>query len=80
MAKTHDPQNERLKRTYFTFMREAKQQSESSLDAIAKAIHRFESHTGFRPFKAFHREQAAAFKRHLAKQTNERTGKPLSVA
>lgn len=80
MAKTHDPQNERLKRAYFTFMREAKQHSEASLDAIAKAIHRFESHTGFRSFKGFHREQAAAFKRHLAKQTNQRTDKPLSVS
>jgi integrase len=80
MAKTHDPQNERLKRAYFTFMREAKQHSEASLDAIAKAIHRFESHTGFRPLKAFHPEQAAAFKRHLAKQTNQRTDKPLSVS
>ena len=80
MAKTHDPQNERLKRAYLTFMREAKQHSEASLDAITKAIHRFESHTGFRSFKAFHPEQAAAFKRHLAKQTNQRTDKPLSVA
>ena len=35
---------------------------------------------GFRTFKAFHMEQAIAFKRHLAEQTNARTGKPLSKA
>lgn len=80
MAKTYDPENERLKRAYLTYMREAQQHSESSLDAIAKAIHRFEIYGRFRPFKTFHPEQAIAFKRNLAEQRNERTGAPLSVA
>jgi integrase/recombinase XerD len=80
MAKTHDPENERLKRSYLIYMREAKQHSEASLDAIAKALHRFEEHTRFRSFKAFRPEQATAFKRHLAGQRNQRTGKPLCIA
>ena len=34
----------------------------------------------FRSFRTFHPEQAVAFKRHLAEQTNARTGKPLAKA
>ena len=50
------------------------------MDAAAKALNRFELHTRFRSFKAFHPEQAVAFKRHLALQTNARTGKLLAKA
>jgi hypothetical protein len=35
------------------------------IDAIAKAIHRFEISTGFGSFKKFHTEQAVAFRRRL---------------
>jgi integrase/recombinase XerD len=76
----YNADNERTKRRYFTYLKEAKRRSEPSVDAAAKAIHRFEVDTGFRSFKAFHREQAVAFKRRLAEQLNERTGKPLSKA
>ena len=80
MAKTYDPENERVKRAYLTYMREARQHSEASLDAIAKAIHRFEAYGAFRPFKTFHTAQAIAFKKHLAEQRSERSGGALSVA
>ncbi len=80
MTKSHDPENERLKHAYLTYMREACQHSEASLDAIAKALHRFEAYMRFRPFKAFHTQQAIAFKRHLAGQRNAKTGEPLSAA
>lgn len=80
MTKTYDPENERVKRIYFVYMREAQQHSEASIDAIAKALGRFETYTRFRPFKTFHQEQAIAFKKHLAEQRNVKTGKPLSVA
>ncbi len=78
--KTHNAQNERIKRRYFTYLKEAKRYSETSLDTVAKALHRFESYTKFRDLKAFHIEQAIAFKRHLREQSNARTGKPLSKA
>ncbi|WP_446809699.1 tyrosine-type recombinase/integrase [Methylomonas sp. 2BW1-5-20] len=74
----HNAQNERIKRQYFIFLKEAKRQNESSVDAVAKAISRFEAHTKYRDFKAFHYLQAVAFKADLAKQTNQQTGKPLS--
>lgn len=76
----HNPNNERIKRKYFIFLKEAKRQNESSVDAVAKAISRFETYTKYRDFKAFHFEQAVGFKKHLAKQTNQQTGKPLSKA
>src|SRR5215831_3582101 len=78
--KTHDAQNERIKRRYLTFLKEAKRFSESSLDGVAKAIHRFESYTKFRDFRQFHIQQAIAFKSDLAKQRHARTEAPLSKA
>lgn len=76
----HHPDNERVKRRYFVFLKEAKRQDEASVDAAAKAISRFESYTNCRDFKAFHFEQAVAFKAHLAKQRNQKTGDALSKA
>ena len=38
----YNPDNVRIKRKYFTFMKEAKRQDEASIDAIAKALNRFE--------------------------------------
>jgi len=78
--KTYDAQNERIKRRYLTFLKEAKRFSESSLDGVAKAIHRFESYTKFRDFRQFHIQQAVAFKADLARQKHARTQAPLSKA
>jgi site-specific recombinase XerD len=78
--KTHDAQNERIKRRYLTFLKEAKRFSESSLDGVVRAIHRFESYTKFRNFRQFHIQQAVAFKAHLASQKHARTEAPLSKA
>jgi integrase len=77
---THNAENERIKRRYFTYLKEAKRRGEPSVDAAAKALHRFEEDTRFRSFKAFNPEQAVAFKRHLAEKTGVRSGKPLSKA
>ncbi|MFQ3245808.1 MAG: integrase/recombinase XerD [Arenicella sp.] len=76
----HNANNERIKHKYFDFLKEAKRQSEASVDAVAMAISRFEQQTDYKDFKKFHYEQAKAFKSHLAKQTNQQTGKPLSKA
>jgi len=78
--KKHNPNNGRIKRKYLIFLKEAKRQSESSIDAVAKSLSRFESYTDYRDFKAFHFEQAIGFKKHLAKQNNLKTGEKLSKA
>ena len=76
----YNPENERIKRKYFAYLKEAKRHSEPTVDAAAKALSRFEEYTRHRNFKAFHFEQAVAFKRHLAEQTGQRSGEKLSKA
>jgi integrase len=76
----HNPENERIKRQYFAYLKEAKQYSEQSLDVAAKALSRFEEYNRHRNFKTFHVEQAIAFKRYLAEQTSKRSGEKLSKA
>lgn len=77
---THNADNERIKRRYFVFLKEAKRHSEDSVDAAAKALARFEAATRYRDFRAFHFEQAVAFKKHLAEQDSLTTGGKLSKA
>lgn len=76
----HNPENERIKRRYFGWLQEAKQCSEATVDATAKALNRFEEWNRHKSFQAFHHEQAVAFKRHLAEQTGRRSGEKLSKA
>jgi site-specific recombinase XerD len=78
--KTHHPDNKRIKRRYLDYLKEASGYSEASLDAVAKALSRFETYTSYRDFKAFHRNQARGFKTKLAEQVNARTGEKLSKA
>ena len=77
---THNANNERIKRNYFAYLKEAQRHSESTVDAAAKALNRFEVYTKYRDFKAFHFEQAIAFKRHLADQKGLQSGDKLSKA
>jgi site-specific recombinase XerD len=72
--------NERMKRQYFAYLAEAQGHSEQTIDAVAKAIARFEAYTRYKDFKTFHIEQARAFKRDLADQRGHRSGAPLSKA
>ena len=76
----HNAVNERIKREYFTYLKEARRQSEASVDAVAAALARFEGYTRCRDFKTFHHQQAVAFKQWLADRPNEATGKRLSKA
>lgn len=76
----HNVNNERVKRKYLTFLKQAKGQSEASIDAVAGALARFEDYSNCRDFKTFHFEQAIGFKRQLGSQKNSRTGKSLSLA
>ena len=76
----HRAQNERIKRAYFVYLAEAQGFSESRLDAVAKALNRFETYTKFRDFKAFHIEQAQGFKANLAERMSLQTNEPLSKA
>ncbi len=71
--------NERLKRRYEQYLREAKGQDEKSIDKVRAALIKFEDSTKLKPFKTFHIEQARKFKDALARSKGAR-GKPLSLA
>ena len=76
----HNPNNERIKRQYFIYLRNAKQQSVRAVDGTASALARFENHTKYRDFKSFRSELAIAFKKHLAEQVSQKSGENLSKA
>jgi len=60
------------------YLREAKGQDEKSIDKVRAALVKFEDCTKFKPFKAFHIEQARQFKDTLARAKTAQ-GKPLSL-
>jgi len=74
----HNAENERIKRQYFVFLKEAKRQNEASVDAVAMALYRFEDYNKYKSFKTFHFEQAVGFKNFLAKQISKQSGRPYS--
>ena len=61
----HNPDNERIKHKYFTFLREAKRVSEPTIDVVALALARFEEDTKYKDFQIFRLEQATSFKKQL---------------
>ena len=76
----HNAENERIKHKYFAYLKEAMRNSEPTVDATAKALARFEEYTRHKDFRAFHFEQAVAFKKHLAEQKGQLSGEKLSKA
>lgn len=77
MTKTNAA-NERIKRDYFLFQREALGRDAATIDGVARALARFEDSTRRADFKKFRIEQAVAFKKRLAGMLNARTGERLS--
>ncbi len=80
MTRKINEDNERIKRRYLTYLRDAKRCDLSTVDKAAEAILRFEASTGYKGFARFHIEQATAFKRRLDTELSKSTGKPLSKA
>jgi integrase/recombinase XerD len=76
----YNSKNERIKKDYLRFLKEADRKSDGTVDAVRKAISRFETYTGLKDFATFNREQAVAFKKHLANTKAERSGAPLAKA
>jgi integrase/recombinase XerD len=76
----HSPENERIKRAYFVYLKEARRLGEHSIDTAAAALARFEEYTKFRDFKRFHIQQAIGFKTQLSELVSPRTGQRLSRA
>jgi len=70
--------NERIKRRYLQYLKQAKRLSETSVDRAAAAIERFDASNRRKDFRKFHIEQAVAFKDALEQEVNAKTGRPLS--
>jgi len=80
MARKVTEENERIKRRYLQYLREARRADITTVDKAADAILRFERSTGYKTFKRFHIEQAATFKRQLSTEKSKTTGTQLSKA
>lgn len=78
MSKFH-PENEAIKRRYAFRLEAAFGKQPSTVDAVLKAIERFEMSTGHKPFRKFHLEQVRSFRKTLTEETNA-NGRPLSAA
>jgi hypothetical protein len=68
----HNPENERIKRAYFIYLKEARRLGEHSIDGAAAALARFEDYTKYRDFKRFHIQQAIGFKSRLSERATAR--------
>ncbi|MCX5922720.1 MAG: tyrosine-type recombinase/integrase [Candidatus Dependentiae bacterium] len=71
-------ENERTKRCYFEWEKEANGKSISTIDNMRNAIYLFEKFTKFKSFKQITKEDIIAFKKHLTQKLNLRTQEPIS--
>lgn len=76
----YNAKNERIKRQYFTYLKDATGKSDATIDGVRKSLLLYEEHTKFKDFGALHPEHIIAFKKKLCAQVNQRTGKPISIA
>ena len=67
-----NPENERIKRAYFNYLRNVEGKSETTLDKVAAAILRYEQATSFKSFKKFHHEHVNRFKKEPFQRENPR--------
>ena len=66
----YNANNERTKRQYFEWEKEANGKSRSTVDNIRSAIYLFEEFSGFKGFKQLSKESIIAFKKDLLKKKN----------
>lgn len=75
-----NPQNDRAKRDYLIWLKEAKQRSPATVEQVRHAIDRLEIYTGFKDFGSFNKEQAIGFKTALLNMKARQSGNPVSLA
>jgi integrase len=75
-----NPKNDRIKREYLIYLKDARQRSAATVDQVRHAIDRLEAYTGFKDFGTFNKAQALGFKRALVATKGQRSGKPISTA
>jgi integrase/recombinase XerD len=75
-----NPKNDRAKREYLIYLKDARQRSPATVEQVRHAIDRLETYTGFKDFGSFNKEQALGFKRALLAAKAQRSGRPISTA
>ncbi len=75
-----NPKNDRAKRDYLIYLKDARQRSPATVEQVRHAIDRLEAYTGFKDFGAFNKDQALGFKRALVATKAQRSGNPISTA
>src|SRR5271165_4775694 len=76
----NNPKNDRAKREYLIYLKDARQRSSATVEQVRHAIDRLEAYTGFKDFGTFKKDQARGFKRALVATKGRRSGKPISPA
>jgi integrase len=79
-AMNSNPKNDRLKREYLIYLREARQRSAPTVEQARRAIDRLEAYTGFKDFGSFNKELARAFKKKLIASKAQRSGETIRIA
>lgn len=75
-----NPKNDRVKREYLIWRKEAWRRSPATVEQIRHAIDRLEAYTGYKDFGTFNKDQALGFKHALVEVRTDRTGRPLSIS
>lgn len=78
-ALKNHPKNDRAKREYLIYLRDARQWPPTTVEQVRHAIDRLEDYTGFKDFGTFNKEQARGFKQALVATKGGRSGKPIST-
>jgi integrase/recombinase XerD len=76
----NNPKNDRVKREYLIYVKDARQRSPATVEQVRHDIDRLEAYIGFKDFGTFNKELARGFKRVLLGSIAKRSGKPLSTA
>ena len=71
-------ENERIKRQYLEWEKEARGKSESTIKNIREALYLFDDATGFKSFKLLNKNDIIGFKKKLKEKRNDRTKELVS--
>lgn len=78
-ARKFNEENERIKRAYLRYLRNARGHAETSVNKAADAILRLETAIDFKSFATLNVEDAEAFREHLTNRVAGKTGKPIAA-
>lgn len=73
-------ENEKIKRRYYDFLQGSEGYSQLTMDAIKKAIYRYEEFSAFEDFSKFNKSKATSFKKWIQEKTNNKTKKKLALS